>query len=499
VTFVARWATVSARKSFRIGIVGAGFSGLCAAIRLRQAGFEDFVVFERGADVGGTWRDNTYPGCACDIPSSLYSFSFELNPHWTRMYPRQAEIWSYLRRLVQKYELRQYIRFHEEMLEAQYDEASARWTLDFRSGRKEEVDVFVNATGPLNKPAFPAVAGSDTFPGPAFHSSAWRHDVDLSDKRVAVIGTGASAIQIIPEVARTASKVQVFQRTPPWVLPRRDRPFAAWERSLYRAMPFAQRLLRWAIYVRQELLVFGFLGNASLQRKVRTWAEAMIARQVGDEQLRQKLVPQYAPGCKRLLVSNDWYPALQRENVELIDEAVAGIDGSRIVGAAGTVREADVLVYATGFAATDFVTPMKVRGRGGEDLATSWKKGAATHLGITVAGFPNLFLLVGPNTGLGHNSIVFMIEAQVNYMVRALRKMRRESLGTFELHPETQERSYRSVQQRMKRTVWMTGCRSWYLSADGRNDTLWPGTTLGYWWRTLRFDSGNYRFSERRA
>jgi cation diffusion facilitator CzcD-associated flavoprotein CzcO len=490
---------VSRQNGFRIGIVGAGFSGLCAAIRLGRAGFEDFVLFERGPDVGGTWRDNTYPGCACDIPSSLYSFSFELNPHWTRMYPLQAEIWGYLRRIVRKYGLRGRIRFHEELIEAQYDESPARWTLLFRSGRTEAVDVLVNATGPLSKPAFPAIQGSATFPGPAFHSSAWRHDVDLRGKRVAVIGTGASAVQIVPEIAREAGQVTIFQRTAPWVLPRRDRPLARWERALYRSVPFAQRLLRWAVYLRQELLVFGFLGNASLQRRMRSWAEWLIARQVQDERLRANVIPDYAPGCKRLLVSNDWYPALARENVELVPEAVARIEGARLIGARGTAREADVLVYATGFAATDFVAPMKVRGRGGEELSATWKGGAASHLGITVAGFPNLFLLVGPNTGLGHNSIVFMIEAQVNYLVRALRMMRRASLGTFELHPETQQRSYHSVQERMKRTVWMTGCRSWYLSADGRNDTLWPGTTIGYWWKTLRFDSANYRFAGRRA
>jgi cation diffusion facilitator CzcD-associated flavoprotein CzcO len=415
------------------------------------------------------------------------------------MYPLQAEIWDYLRRVSEKYALRERIRFHEEMTEAEYDEGSACWTLRFRSGRTEVVDVLVNATGPLNKPVFPSIAGSDTFPGPVFHSSAWRHDVDLRGKRVAVIGTGASAIQIVPEIARDAEKVLVYQRTAPWVLPRLDRPFAAWERTLYRALPFAQRLLRWAIYLRQELMVFGFLGNAWLQRRMRHWAEWLIARQVRDERLREKVIPDYAPGCKRLLVSNDWYPALQRDNVELIAEAVTRIDGAQVVGAGGTSRAADVLIYATGFAATDFVTPMAVRGRGNEELSATWKRGAATHLGITVAGFPNLFLLVGPNTGLGHNSIVFMIEAQVNYMVRALKMMRRASLATFELHPETQERSYRSVQERMKRTVWMTGCRSWYLSADGRNDTLWPGTTVGYWWKTLRFDAANYRFAGRRA
>ena len=482
-------------RSYRIGIIGSGFAGLCAAIRLRQSGFEDFLIFERAEDVGGTWRDNTYPGCACDIPSNLYSFSFERNPEWTRMYPLQAEIWTYLQRLVDKYALRDRIRFNAEVAEARYDEAASVWVVSIAGGGAETVDVLISATGPLSKPAFPRIAGMDSFEGAAFHSAQWRHDVELAGKRIAVIGTGASAIQIVPEIAPRAAKVHVFQRTPPWVLPRPDRAFAPWERRLYRMLPLAQRLLRWAIYVRQELLVFGFLGGASVQRRFRAWARTLLARQVHHAELRGKLIPDYMPGCKRLLVSNDWYPALQRPNVELLTEAVSKLDGRRVIGASGSEREADVVIFATGFAATDFLAPMKLYGRGEEELSESWKAGAATHLGISVAGFPNLFLLVGPNTGLGHNSIVFMIESQVNYMLRALRRMRRASLRTLELHPETQEQSYREVQERMKSTVWLSGCRSWYLTPDGRNDTLWPGSTLEYWWKTLRFDPASYRFA----
>jgi len=483
------------RSAFRIGIIGAGFSGLCAAIRLRQSGFDDFVIFERAADVGGTWRDNTYPGCACDIPSNLYSFSFELNPDWTRMYPLQSEIWTYLLRLVEKYALRERIRFNAEVAEARYDEATSSWMLRFIGGDTDSVDVLVNASGPLSKPAFPAVAGMDSFDGISFHSSNWRHDVEFAGKRIAVIGTGASAIQIVPEIASQAAKVHVFQRTPPWVLPRPDRVFAPWERMLYRRLPPAQRLLRWLIYLRQESLVFGFLGGASIQRRLRAWARMLVSRQVRDEGLRRKIIPDYAPGCKRLLISNDWYPALQRANVELLTEAVTKLEGDRVVGTAGSERKIDIVIFATGFAATDFLAPMKIYGRGDEELSASWKQGAATHLGINVAGFPNLFLLVGPNTGLGHNSIVFMIEAQVNYMLRGLRRMRRASLRTLELHPEVQQNSYRHVQERMKKTVWVSGCRSWYLTPEGRNDTLWPGSTLDYWLRTLRFDPENYRFA----
>ena len=476
----------------RIGIVGSGFSGICAAIRLRQAGFKDITLYERAADLGGTWRDNTYPGCACDIPSNLYSFSFEPNPEWTRMYPQQAEIRAYLDRVSVRHGLRERIRFGKQLAEAEWDESAGHWRLRFFDGSSDTVEVLIGAIGPLSRPRMPALAGLESFDGAAFHSSQWRHDVDLAGKRVAVIGTGASAIQFVPLIARGAARLHIYQRTPPWVLPLRDRAFEPWERRLYRVMPFAQRLLRWWIYLRQELLVRAFLGGEAMQQKFRAVGMHFLKRQVPDAALRAKLTPDYAPGCKRLLISNTWYPALQRPNVELLTEGVAKLRGNRVVGESGSEREVDAVIFATGFITTEFVSPMKITGRGGADLAAAWKGGAATHLGISVAGFPNFFLLAGPNTALGHNSLIFMIESQVNYMVGALRRMRRAGLRSIEVRPEVQARSYAEVQQRMKGTVWASGCRSWYMTADGRNDTLWPGSTLDYWRRTLRFDPENY-------
>ena len=476
----------------RIGIVGSGFSGLCAAIRLQQAGFGDITLYERAADLGGTWRDNTYPGCACDIPSNLYSFSFEPNPEWTRMYPQQAEIRAYLERVAAKHGLRERIRFGKQLAEAAWDDEGAHWRLRFLDGSSAEAEVLIGAIGPLSRPRMPELAGIESFGGAAFHSSQWRHDLDLAGKRIAVIGTGASAIQFVPKIAPQAARVHVYQRTPPWVLPLRDRPFEAWERRLYRALPLAQRLLRWTIYLRQELLVRAFLGGAAMQRQFREVGLHFLGRQVPDAALRAKLAPDYAPGCKRLLISNTWYPALQRPNVELLAEGVAKLEGKHVVGESGGTREVDVVIFATGFITTEFVSPMKITGRNGADLAAVWKAGAATHLGISVAGLPNFYLLAGPNTALGHNSLVFMIEAQVNYVVGALRRMRRARLRTMEVRPEVQARSYADVQQRMKKTVWASGCRSWYMTADGRNDTLWPGSTLDYWRRTLRFDARNY-------
>jgi cation diffusion facilitator CzcD-associated flavoprotein CzcO len=286
--------------------------------------------------------------------------------------------------------------------------------------------------------------------------------------------------------------LHVFQRTPPWILPHRDRPFGLWERRLYRALPLAQRLLRWAIWLRQEVLIFGFTGGARVQKRFRTFASWLLDRQVADPALRARLTPDYAPGCKRLLISNDWYPALQRPNVEVLTEGVAKLEGRRVVAVSGASREVDVVIFATGFAATEFIAPMKIYGRGGAELSAAWRSGAATHLGISVAGFPNAFLVVGPNTGLGHNSLVFMIEAQVDYIVAALRRMRSKGQRTMEVRAEAQARSYAEIQQRLKGTVWASGCRSWYLNAEGRNDALWPGSTLDYWRRTLRFDAENY-------
>jgi len=478
--------------ALRVAVIGAGFAGLGAAIRLRAAGFREVTVYERAADLGGTWRDNRYPGCACDIPSHLYSFSFAPNPDWTRMYPARAEIHAYLEKVADDFGLRGCLRFGAELVEAAFDEAAARWRLRFADGRTAEAEVLVGATGPLSKPAFPRIDGVGRFEGAAFHSAQWRDDVSLEGKRVAVIGTGASAIQLVPRIAASAASVHVYQRTPPWVLPHRDRPLGASERRLYRALPPLRGLLRWALYLRQELLVFGFLGGARVQERFRRFALWQLERQVADPALRARLTPRYAPGCKRLLISNDWYPALQRPNVALVPEAVARLEGREVVTASGARREADVVVFATGFAATDFVAPLRIVGRGGRDLAAAWKGGAATHLGIATAGFPNLFLLVGPNTGLGHNSIVFMIEAQLNYLEGALRALREGGARTLEVKPEAQARSYAEVQARMQKTVWASGCRSWYLSEDGRNDTLWPGSTIDYWRRTRRFDPANY-------
>lgn len=476
----------------RVVIVGAGFAGIGAAIQLRRAGFGDVTILEQADEVGGTWRDNTYPGCACDIPSYLYSFSFEPNPDWTRAYPTQPEIEAYLVRTVDRNGLRPLIRFGTTVSELRWHDDTATWAVRTAEGDVLTADIVLNATGPLSKPRVPDIEGLDRFRGTVFHSARWDHGHDLRGERVAAVGTGASAIQFVPEIAPVAAHVDVYQRTAPWVVPREDRPVPVWKRRLYRSLPFLQRLHRWRIYARQELIAFAFLGNEKVTARIVEMGEEHIAAWIDEPDLRAAVTPTFSPGCKRLLISNDWYPTLARPDVDLVTSPIDHVTEDSIITADGVARPVDTIVLGTGFAATDFVTPMTVVGRDGLDLSEKWRSGAATHLGLSVAGFPNLFLLVGPSTGLGHNSLVFMAEAQLHWILGALRHRIDAGVPALDLRPEVQAASYAEVQERMKRTVWMSGCDSWYRSADGHIDTLWPGFTVDYWRRTRRFDPALY-------
>jgi cation diffusion facilitator CzcD-associated flavoprotein CzcO len=482
---------LSTDEPLEVAVLGAGFGGIGAGAALRRAGIERFAIFERADTVGGTWRDNTYPGCACDIPSHLYSFSFAPNPGWTRSFPSQPEIEAYLERTTDALGLRERIRFGTEVAELRWDDATARWRLRLGDGEVVEARSVISATGFLSRPAVPDLPGLERFGGAVFHSARWRRDHDLTGERVGVVGTGASAVQIVPEVARVAGHVTVFQRTAPWVLPRDDRPSPAWRRRLYARLPFLQRLHRWRLYLRHETFAVAFLGPPRVRGVVaeqieRAWQEA-VSEHVTDPALRERLTPHFEPGCKRLLFSSEWYPTLARPDVDLVTEPLAEVVPGGVRTADGVVHELDALVLATGFRATDFLAPLRVVGRDGLDLDRHWRQGAATHLGITVAGFPNLYLLVGPGTGLGHSSIVFMIEAQLRYVVGALLERRRRAVPAIELRADVEASAYDELQRRMARTVWSSGCSSWYRSPDGRIDTLWPGTTVEYWWRTRRF------------
>ncbi|HXJ48630.1 MAG TPA: NAD(P)/FAD-dependent oxidoreductase [Candidatus Acidoferrum sp.] len=482
----------------RVAIIGSGFSGLGMAIRLKQSGREDFVIRERASDLGGTWRDNTYPGCQCDVESNLYSYSFAPSPTWSRTYAPQAEIWEYLRTCAERFGLGEHIRYQHEVQSAAWDESAARWRIETTRG-PFSADVLVAAVGPLSEPSIPAIPGLDEFPGPHFHSAAWNHDVDLTGKRVAVIGTGASAIQLVPRIQPRVAQLHLFQRTPPWVLPHRDRPVRAAARALYRAVPGWQRLVRYGVYWSRELFVRPFMKPSpnSLPERL---ARGHLEKQVADPGLRARLTPRYAIGCKRILISNDYYPAIQKSNVELVTDDIREVRGRRIVTADGNEREVDVIVLATGFRVTEMPFAQRVTGREGRRLADQWSGSPSAYRGTAVAGFPNLFFLLGPNTGLGHTSVLVMVEAQLRYVLGCLRHLERSGMASLEVRREAQDAFNADVQLRLRDTVWNAGgCRSWYLDPTGRNTTIWPGTTWPFVRRLRRFDPAAYRLYPRPA
>ncbi len=491
-------ATGAGVEHVRIAIVGTGFSGLGLAIRLKQRGIADFVVLERASDVGGTWRDNTYPGCACDVPSHLYSFSFALNPDWTRTFSPQPEIWAYLRDCVDRYGIGPHIRYGAELLDATWDDGARRWRITTPQGPLT-ADVLALGNGPLSEPSIPAIPGLDGFEGTLFHSARWRHDHDLAGKRVAVIGTGASAIQFVPRIQPAVGHLTLFQRTPPWILPRLDRPISDRRRALYRRLPAVQRLVRGLIYTQREIGALGLVYRPAMLARVEKLARKHLEAQVADPDLRKKLAPSYRLGCKRILLADDFYPALTRPNVEVVTDRIREVRPHSIVTEDGTERAVDTIIVATGFHVTDMPAARCVRGRGGQLLADAWRDGAQAYLGATVAGFPNLFLLIGPNTGLGHTSMVYMIESQLAYILDCLQMMARRGVETVEVRPETQAAYNDELQRRLRGTVWLSGCASWYLDAHGRNSTLWPGFTFAYRRRTRRFDPASYALTPRMA
>ena len=418
----------------RVAIIGAGFGGIGAAIALRKAGHTDFVVLERATAVGGTWRDNSYPGCTCDVPSHLYSFSFAPNPDWTRSFSRQAEIWDYLERVTDRYGLRGSIRFEATMTEARWDASRARWRI--RTSRGDlTADVLVSAAGPLSAPALPDIPGLASFPGPVFHSAQWNHDFDLAGKRVAVVGTGASAIQIVPEIQPRAGRLVLFQRTPAWVMPRRDRKISEAEKWLYRHVPLTQRAARLGIYLSREPLVGAFVKRPQILRAAQRIALGNMAKSITDPDLRAKLTPDYVMGCKRILLSNDYYPALAQPNVDVVAAGLAKVDGSTLTAQDGTSHDVDAIAFATGFRATDVPIARHIYGAAGVSLAEAWNRDMRALRGTTVPGFPNLCLMIGPNTGLGHNSMVHIIESQLSYIADYLATLDRTGAAALDARP----------------------------------------------------------------
>ncbi len=469
----------------RVAVVGSGFAGLGTAIRLQQTGETDFVVLERADDVGGTWRDNTYPGCACDVPSHLYSFSFAPNPDWSRSFSPQPEIQAYLQRVARESGVLPKVRFGAELIEAAWSNQDRRWRL--RTARGElTADVLIVGTGPLSEPSLPDIPGIGSFGGHVFHSARWDHDYDLAGKRVGVVGTGASSIQFVPHLQREAQHVTVFQRTAPWVLPRRDHPISPRTRRLYHRVPLARAARRFGVYALREMAVVGFAKQPKIMAVAEVQARRYLADQIPDPELRAKVTPNFRLGCKRVLISNDYYPALSQPNVEVVTDRIAEVTPTGVLTRAhdGSTTEhpVDALIFGTGFHVTDPPIAGRIRGRDGHSLSDHWKNTGMNALhGLTVEGFPNLFFLVGPNTGLGHTSIVFMIESQLQFVIDALRTMRRQALTTIEPKPEAQAAYNEKIQASLQGTVWNTGgCASWYLDEHGRNTTLWPTFTFTF-------------------
>jgi cation diffusion facilitator CzcD-associated flavoprotein CzcO len=475
-----------------IAIVGAGFSGLGMAIRLRQQGRHDFIVLERADQLGGTWRENTYPGCRCDVPSHLYSYSFAPNPDWTDTYSCQEEIWDYLRATSDRFAITPKIRFGCEVGESAWDEERGLWRIETSDGELL-ARVLVSAPGGLAEPALPELPGLERFQGASFHSAQWDHEHRLEGERVAVIGTGASAIQFAPAIQPRVGRMLVFQRTPPWIVPRRGRRLSALEHRLYRALPPLQRLVRGWTYLTRELPVPGFAFDHRLLRPLQRLVERYLASEVPDPELRERLHPDYELGCKRVLPSNEWYSTLQQPNVELVSEPIAELRERSIVTADGAEHEVDTVIFGTGFQVLETPAAQRVRGRDGRLLAEVWDGRPEAYLGTTITGFPNLFLMLGPNVGVGTTSVLIMAEAQIAHVLSCLEAMDSEGASVAEVRPGAQRRFNDWIRRRSRNSVWEAGgCVSWYQDDEGRNRAIWPSFTWRFRQRARAIRRADY-------
>ncbi|HTF32667.1 MAG TPA: NAD(P)/FAD-dependent oxidoreductase [Myxococcota bacterium] len=487
----------SPHSSPTIAILGAGVAGLCMGIRLLKAGISSFIIFEKSDRVGGTWYDNSYPGAGCDVPSHLYCYSFEPNPNWSRKFSLQLEIQDYLDHCAVKYGLMKHIRFRTEIAGASFDEGQGVWRMRTTTGEELCAHVLVSATGQLNRPHVPKLLGLDCFEGTTFHSARWNHDHDLAGENVAVVGNGASAIQFVPCIARVARKVTIFQRSANYVVPRFDRAYKPWERWIFQNVPLALWLYRATIYWRLEARFFGFFRDSWVGKKLREGALKYLGQWVSDPALAERLTPDYPIGCKRILISDDYYESLVRPNVEVVTEPIAGVARRGIVTEDGISRSFDTIIFATGFETTSFLAPMQIEGLGGRKLAEEWRTGAEAYLGVTLSGYPNLFLLYGPNTNLGHNSIIFMIECQVNYVLQCIQQLMRQGLSYLDVRREAMDQYNQHVQRAIEKTAWAAGCHSWYKTESGKVTNNWSGFTVEYWWKTRQPDFGAYELVPR--
>ncbi len=478
-------------------IIGTGFAGMGMAMKLRDAGREDFIILEKASDVGGTWRDNTYPGCECDIPSHMYSFSYELKTDWSKSFSGQEEIWSYMREVADEQGIRPYISFGVEVTGASWDDDRQRWTVETAGGETYEARVVVAGVGGLHIPNVPEIDGADTFAGPVFHSSRWDHSVDLTGKKVVVIGTGASAIQFVPIIAEQAGHLTLFQRTPPWVLPKNDKPAPQWRTTLFEKVPAAQRAYRNALYWTLEARAIAFNGHLNVLPLAEKVVKHQLAKQVPDADLRAKLTPDYRLGCKRVLQSNTYYPTFMRDDVTLTTEGVAQIVSDGVIDKLGHKVEADVIIYGTGFHVIDAFDYLDIRGRDGVGLAEQFREhGTETYMGMMVNQFPNLAFMLGPNTALGHNSVVFMIEQQTKFIVKLIEEMDARGAVSAEPTLEAQTDFNVEIQRLVEKGIWTQGgCTSWYLDSHGKNRTIWPKFTFQYWWETRKVNAPDFAWT----
>jgi len=475
--------------------MGAGFGGIGLAILLRRAGLQAITILEKGAAVGGTWRDNTYPGAACDVPSHLYSFSFAPNPAWSQRYSGQAEILAYIQRTADVHGITPLVRFGQDVIGAAYDAAANVWHVSTAGGARFTFDIFIPAAGQLSRPSIPDFPGRADFAGESFHSAQWRHDLDLRGKRVAVVGCAASAVQFIPEVAKLAAHLDIFQRTPNWLVPRNNGPYSATQKRLFALFPPARQAVRQSIYVGAEFLFGAFRTGTWRNKFLRNTALKHLAAQVPDPVLRAKLTPSYEIGCKRVLFTDDYYPVFAQPHVSLVSEPIARFEAAGIRTRDGALHEAEMVIFGTGFDVTNCLRPVSITGRDGRDLQTEWQNGPEAYRGVAVPGFPNMFIMYGPNTNLGHNSIIVMLEAQARYIAQCLTRVADHGLRAIEVSVAATRDYNVTVQQRLGKTVWSTGCGSWYAGPSGKITANWYGSTLEYGREMRRVRFADFEFS----
>lgn len=475
-------------------IIGTGFGGLGMAIQLKNAGINSFLMLEKASTVGGTWRDNTYPGAACDVQSHFYSFSFEPKHDWSRKFGLQPEILGYMEHCVEKYQLADHIRFNKEVASAVFDDTTNTWALTTTDGDIVKADIVISATGQLNQPAWPHLPGMESFTGKVFHSARWDHEYDLTGKKVAVIGTGASAIQFVPKIVPQVKSLSLFQRSAAWVLPKPDRPFHRWEQTLFRKIPAWDRCYRYLIYWKNESRALAFTRFNRLLEIFAWQAKRFAKSQVQNPQKLRRLIPDYKIGCKRILISNDWYTAVDQPHVDLVTSSIERLVEDGVVTEDGAFQKVDAIIVGTGFAASEFLSPMEITGRKGVTLNEAWASGSEAYKGITVSGFPNLFMLYGPNTNLAHNSIVYMLESQVRYVLSCINTLRTKPGSAMDVKPDRLRDFSATIQQKLQHSVWESGCQSWYLDKNGKNTVNWPGFTFTYRRATRQVDPEDYEF-----